>query len=215
MSKQYNLPRGYLSSSACDLWEQNQEQFRRKYYDGEDGFRTVYTEFGKSFAKEIENNPEKFPNIPKYKIPEFPIKWVIDGVPVLGFVDSFCPDNISVIEYKTAVKTGTSPWTNVKVRKWKQLPFYSMCLEQMFGRVDPVIKLIVLHTEWQENVNEQVFGDKTFTKTERTLNFNPDSLLNPIVFEREIRDWERALMRERLVSIASQVSADFTSYQQG
>jgi hypothetical protein len=210
----YNLPRKYLSSSACDLWEQNKDLFREKYYEGKDGFRTAYTDFGVSFAKQIEENPERFPNIPKYAVPEFPIKWVVCGVPVLGYVDSFCPEQKAVIEYKTSISTGKSPWTAVKVRKWKQLPFYAMCIRGMFGTVHPVFKLIVLSTEWRNEITEYPFRDKVYTRSTRSLEFVPESLSAPRVFEREIRPWEIDLMEERLVTIAKEVTEDFTSYQQ-
>jgi hypothetical protein len=211
----FNLPRGYLSSSACDLWEQNKNNFRKKYYDGEPGFRTVYTDFGVSFAKQIEEHPERFPHIPRYAVPEFPIKWVVRGVPVLGFIDSFCPEQKAVIEYKTSISSGVEKWSAVKVRKWKQLPFYAMCIKNMFGTVHPLFKLIVLSTEWRDVVEEFPFNGKTFTRSTKLLDFIPESLTDPKIFEREIRDWEIDLMEERLVTIANEVSNDYTSYTQG
>ena len=208
----FNLPKGYLSSSACDLWESNPQEYREKYYLNRPGFSTPYTTFGKDFAFDIEKNPEKYPHIPKGSVSEFPVKWVIGGVPVVGFLDSFEPTTKSIFEYKTSVN---STWNQVKVRKWKQLPFYAMCVHEMFGTYDPVVKLIVMETEWGEECKETRFGTKVILECDKALKFKPGTLDNPIVFEREIELWEVEKMKERLVAIATAISEDYTSYQQG
>ena len=201
-----------MSSSACDLWESSPKSYRKRYYIGEKSFDTPYTKFGKEFAEDIEKNPEKYPHIPKYLIPEFPIVWNIEGVPVKGYMDSFAPVSKSIIEYKTSLETSKQPWNAVKVRKWKQLPFYAMCVNEMFGTYDPVVKLIVMKTKWGESVEATKFGDKEFEKKTEGLVFTDD---DPIIFEREIELWEVEKMKERLVRIATEVSEDYKTYQQG
>lgn len=210
----YNLPKGYLSSSACDLWEQNPNQYREKYYLRTGGFSSPYTEFGKWFASDIENNPDKYPNVPKYEVSEFPIKWVVEGVPVLGFIDSFSPPSRSIIEYKTSVVTGDGAWDAVKVRKWKQLPFYAMCVREMFGEVNPEVLLVVLRTEWKRQCKETKFGTKLIQECEDVLTFADGATESPLVFNRTIRPWELDKMKERLVRIAQEISDDYGGYQQ-
>lgn len=207
----FNLPKGYLSSSACDLWEQNPQQYREKYYLRQPGFSTPYTKFGKEFADDIEKNPDKYPNIPKGSIGEFPVKWVIEGVPVVGYLDSFEPKTKSIFEYKTSVNNS---WDNVKVRKWKQLPFYAMCINEMFGEYDPLVHLVVMKTQWVEKCEETKFGTQLIRECEKVLTFADGALENPDIYKREIEMWEVDNMRERLVTIASQISEDYTSYQQ-
>lgn len=207
----FNLPRGYLSSSACDLWERNPQDYREKYYLNQPGFSTPYTKFGKEFAADIEKNPDKYPHIPKGSVSEFPVKWVIEGVPVVGYLDSFEPSTKSIFEYKTSVN---SSWDNVKVRKWKQLPFYAMCVREMFGTYDPHVKLVVMETEWTEVCQETKFGTQLIRECEKKLVFKPGTLEAPIVFDRDIENWEVDNMVERLVSIATAISDDYTTYQQ-
>ena len=210
----YNLPRGYLSSSACDLWENNPQNFREKYYLGRGGFHSPYTDFGKWFADDIEKHPDTYPNIPKYAVPEFPMKWVIEGVPTLGYLDSFCPFTKSILEYKTSIVKGAGSWTPVKVQKWQQLPFYAMTIKEMFGELNPVIKLVVMNTEWQEVCKETKFGTKIIRECSQRIGFAEGATDNPIIFERVIADWEIEAMKKRLICIATEVSNDYTSYQQ-
>ena len=132
----YNLPKGYLSSSACDLWDRNQQEYRKKYYLSQPGFSTPYTKFGKWFAEDIEKHPEKYPNVPKGSVAEFPVKWVIEGVPVIGYLDSFEPSTKTIYEYKTSIHPSSSGWSQKKVEQWEQLPFYAMCIEDMFGNLE-------------------------------------------------------------------------------
>lgn len=215
MDMKYNLPKGYLSNSACDLWERNPQDYREKYYLNQPGFSTPYTKFGKEFAEDIEKHPEKYPHIPKGSIAEFPVKWVIADVPVLGYFDSFNPVTKEIFEYKTSITDGSSKWDEIKVRKWKQLPFYCMCVNEMFGTYNPLVRLIVLQTEWGEDCVETKFGSQLIRECEKKLRFAPGALENPKVFERHIEQWEVDLMKERLVRIAGEISEDYTRYQQG
>lgn len=211
----YNLPKGYLSNSACDLWERNKQDYREKYYLNQGGFSTPYTTFGKEFASDIEHHPEKYPNIPKGSVGEFPVKWVIEGVPVLGYFDSFEPTTKEIFEYKTSITGGSDKWDAVKVRKWKQLPFYCMCVREMFGEYNPLVRLVVLHTEWAEICNETKFGTQLIRECEKRLRFADGALENPLIFERNVEAWEVDAMIERLVRIASEITEDYSSYQQG
>lgn len=210
----YNLPKGYLSNSACDLWESSPQQYREKYYLNRSGFSTPYTEFGKEFARDIELNPDKYPHIPKGSVGEFPVKWVIEEVPVVGYFDSFEPSTKSIFEYKTSIVGGSSPWNHVKVRKWSQLPFYAMCTRAMFGTYDPLVHLVVLNTIWGEVCKETKFGTQLILECEKKLMFADGALEDPKIFKRTIEDWEVDSMAERLVRIAQEVSDDYTAYQQ-
>jgi len=209
----YNLPRGYLSSSACDLWETNPNAYREKYYLHSRGFDSPYTDFGKWFADDIEKYPAKYPNIPKGDIGEFPVKWTIEGVPVLGYLDSFCTKTKTIFEYKTSIVKGSDSWNQVKVQKWKQLPFYAMCIHSMFGKYHPVIKLVVMQTEWADICKETRFGTRMIVECDKKLQFASGSLDGPVIYERTIELWEVKAMKQRLVRIATEISTDYTQWQ--
>lgn len=210
----YNLPKGYLSNSSCDLWEDNPQGYREKYYLKRPGFTTPYTQFGKEFATSIEQHPERYPHIPKGSVGEFPIKWVIEGVPVLGYLDSFEPSTKSIFEYKTSISGGSNPWNQVKVVKWRQLPFYAMCIRAMFKKFDPLVHLVVLETEWGDECKETKFGTQIIRECEKKLMFVEGALDKPKIFKRKIAKWEVDDCVERLVKIAGDISDDYTSYQQ-
>ena len=202
------LPKGYLSSSACDLWEHNKQQFRERYYMKQPGFSSPYTDFGRDFAHDLEHNPSKYPWVPRYALAEFPIKWVVEGVPVLGYLDSFCPATKSIMEYKTGLDGGNG-WTAVKVRKWSQLPFYAMCIKEMFGEVNPVIKLVWMKTKWEEVCKEQQFGSTLLRECKNELTLVDKK---PVVFDREIRDFEITYQKDRLTRIGKEVTKDYNAY---
>lgn len=204
----FTLPKGYLSSSACDLWESSPNSYREKYYLKMPGFSSPYTDFGKRFAEDIETHPDKYPHIPKYSLAEFPFKWLIKGVPVLGYLDSFEPTTCSILEYKTGVAKQDG-WDNVKVRKWKQLPFYATVIRSMFGTYDPLVKLVWLQTEWKEECKEQKFGTKLIRECANVLAFVDTP---PVIFERIIEPWELDLMEERILRIATEISTDYSQY---
>lgn len=206
---EYNLPRGYLSSSACDLWERDKNGFRSKYYLGESGFNSPYTDFGKHFADDMEKHPEKYPLVPRYDLPEFPLKWVVAGVPVLGYIDSFCPTKKAIIEYKTGIAAKEDTWNAVKVRKWTQLPFYAMVVRSMFGTYDPNIKLVWLKTEWGEDCKETKFGNQLIRECSNVIRLMDEK---PVIFKRKIEEWELDNAEKRLVTIAEEVSKDYTQF---
>lgn len=212
----YNLPRGYLSNSSMELWRQNKERFRAKYYgDGQDDPVTPYMRFGKDIAELLEDKKavkkhQVLKKLPKYDTPEYAIEVEIDGVPIKGFIDSFCTKKHRILEYKTGIRNpkGNPPWDQVKVKKHNQLLLYSLCIKEKLGMVHPTLHLVWLETAWREEITETYFNDKVFTKREPVL------YLTGVMekFARKIELWEHDWMRKEIVRIATEISEDYTRY---
>src|SRR5574338_1078197 len=100
---QLNLPKKYLSYSQMNTWLKNKEAYRSRYYRGEKQHENPEMLFGKKIAKMLED-PKDHPvlsKIPHYSISEYGIKTEVDGIPVIGYIDSYDPDTKSFLEYKT------------------------------------------------------------------------------------------------------------------
>lgn len=215
---QYNLPRGYLSHSSMELWKQSKDRFRKKYYgSGEPDVVTAYMSFGKEVAEILEDKQRVrahpiLKKIPAYDYPEYPLENVaVCGVPIKGFIDSFDTKKHRIIEYKTGLQTGGAPkWDAVKVKKHNQVLLYSVCIEELLGRVHPNTKLVWLETCWKERCEDRTFGNKVFKQCVPALDLTGDFK----VFPRTIEEWEKDWMRNELVRIATEISEDYTRYQE-
>lgn len=208
---EYNLPRGYLSYSAMEMWKSSKDQFRMKYYSSEAyDLDTVYTRFGKEIAETLED-PKKvkehpvLSKVPRYKTSEFPLLHTLNGVPIKGFIDSFDEKKKRIIEYKTGIRraNGAPPWDEVKVKKHNQTLLYSALVEDMLGEVHPEIKLVWMETCWKE--------------TPRGLNVSgPELQLTGHfeVFKRRIEEWEIAWIKKHVKEIAEEIHHDYTLYLQ-
>lgn len=211
----YNLPKGYLSYSSMTMWNSSKDQYRKKYYSTEPyDLDTPYTRFGKEIAETLEDKKKTkahpvLSQIPLYPVREQPLIHTIDGVPIRGYIDSFDLRHKKIIEIKTGLrKEGKPAWDRVKVKKHNQILLYSLLVKELFGRVNPVVKLIWIETAWREECAVTVFNGVEFKtcgpKLFLTGHFE--------VFERVIEDWEYEYMRNEIVRVASEISADYTAY---
>jgi hypothetical protein len=200
------------------LWRQNKENYRKKYYSKMDefNFSTSYTDFGKQIAEilEVPKLRKKHPvlsKVPCYSHPEFQLEFEIDGVPVKSFIDSFDPKKKRIIEYKTGIrKDGAPAWTHAAVKKQNQTLLYSVGVNELFGEVHPVSKLVWMETCWREECWEIPFGDQVLTECGPRL-----ALTGHVeVFKRKIEPWELLWMRQEVVKIANEISEDYSRYKQ-
>ena len=144
------LPRGYLSWSQMDLFQKNPEEYKRVYILGEErNISNPYLDFGKLLADGLEKNIEldfELENLklllPKYKIAEKKIEVKMNGIKLLGYIDSFNPKTKAIYEYKT----GKSRWTQDRADKHGQLDFYSVLIYVKY-KVIPKIELVWVETE--------------------------------------------------------------------
>ena len=213
----YNLPKGYLSYSSMNTWKSSKDQFRKKYYSSEPyNLETPYTRFGKEIAETLEDPKATkahpiLSKIPSYDYPEYPLEVCIEGVPIKGFIDSFCTKEHKILEYKTGIpKDGKAPWNPLKVRKHDQLLLYAVCVQELLGNVDPLVQLVWMETEWAEECTDEYFNKKKFMTCQPALRLTG----NFEVFDRTIEEWEHMRMRQDIVRIAEEISKDYTLYQQ-
>lgn len=204
-----NLPKKRLSYSQVNLWNKNKEQYRTRYYRNEPLPENAEMIFGKTIAKRLEDNDPELAFIPRYDKAEHGIEVEIDGVMVQGYIDSFDPVKKKFREYKTGHLNlkGFPPWDIVAVHKHEQLPFYSLLIEETEGTVDPICHLDWIETEFKNKTIE--FDGLTLETQSRDL-----FLTGRIeTFERKIEPWERKRIREMIVRVAHEISADYTTFQ--
>lgn len=212
----YNLPKGYLSNSSMELWRQSKDTFRGKYYGSHStDISTPYMTFGKEIAELLENKEavkkhKVLKKIPKYDYPEYPFEVEIEGVPIKGFIDSFCTKKNRILEYKTGIRRsdGTPPWDKVRVKRHNQLLLYSLCVKEKLGDVHPTTKLTWIETHWIEKCLMKDFAGEEFEEC------GPHLELTGVFenFTRKIEDWEHQWMRNEIVRIATEVTEDYTRY---
>lgn len=199
------------------LWKSSKDQFRQKYYS-KDGFEihSPYVDFGKEIAEILEDKKKTkehpvLSKIPLYSVREQPLIHTIEDVPIKGFIDSFDKRHKKIIEIKTGIrKDGVAPWNHVKVRKHEQIRLYSLLVKEIFGSVHPTVKLIWLETCWKEVCQGTVFNGTEFNTCSPQLALTGEFQ----VFEREIEPWEHEYMKTEIVRIATEISEDYTRYQQ-
>ena len=198
----YNLPKGYLSYSAIDLWLKSPKQFRRRYYENAPMLNTPELTFGKKIATLLENKDESMSHIKQYKKPEQEINMTVEGVKIFGYIDSFDPETNSLIEYKT----GRNPWDAVKVRKHIQLDLYSLAIQTMFGDVNDDCELV-----WMETIK---LPSKTCGLGTKEDAYGIALTGKVTSFPRTIKQWERDKMKDTVMSVATEVSGDYTAWQE-
>lgn len=209
----YNLPKKYLSYSACMQWMKSKDQFRKRYYENEPSLMTSEMVFGKRIASLLENDEEvkKHPVlslIPRLPVSEYSIEVDIEGIPVKGYLDMFNPEDNSFVEIKTGhlSKEGKVPWSNISVAKHLQLDFYSLLIKSKHGKVAPMCNLIWLETEFKNKTIE--FDGHILTGETREL----DLTGRFEIFNRRIHSYERDLAKSLIQKIALEISEDYTSY---
>lgn len=201
---QLKFPRKYLSYSSLSLWQKDKGAFRRKYYENIDLLVTREMLFGKEIAERLEAGDSALARIPRYKKAEAEITVEVDGIPIMGYIDSFSPSHRAFIEYKT----GYREWNQHMVEKHDQLPFYSFLIEQKFGRVAPRCRLIWLETRFKPSFVEfdghQLAGDSG----ELELTGRVET------FYRTIEPWEHERIHAMIVRCAQEIHNDYTQWLQ-
>lgn len=189
-----HLPKKYLSYSAIYLWYTNKPAFRKKYYEGIYPPDTKFTLFGKAIEKRIYAGELK--EIPYWGAKQHEIRLEVEGVPIVGYLDSFHAETYRFLDYKTSLK----PWTQVMVQKLEQLPFYSYLIEQKYGEVNPECLLVWLETVYVPSKGLLSSGDSVDVSGKFEI------------FTRKIAKWERKRMIPYITDAAAQISEDYKSW---
>lgn len=197
----YHLPKGYLSHSAMDLWLKNPKAYRAKYYEKSHDLVTPEITFGKNVATLLEHADDSLKHVKQYSHPEYKLDFTVGGVPILGYIDSFDPEERRFLEFKT----GHAPWDAVRVRKHPQLTLYSLGIQTVLGSVHDECELVWLETE---KVKKQTLG---LIRHEDAHSIRLTGRME--VFKREIEQWERDRMAELIVKIAAEISEDYQAYK--
>ncbi len=134
------LPKEHLSVSQINLWESDPIAYQKKYFIGIPDPPSPFLEFGKQFAKDIEdyaagvqrdfNFPEGFLDKTLiYPHVEYKLEYDFGDFKMLGFIDNMSKDYELVIDFKT----GTAPWSTQRLQESLQMQTYSLILWYQFG----------------------------------------------------------------------------------
>ena len=134
------LPKEHLSVSQINLWESDPIAYQKKYFIGIEDPPSPFLEFGKQFAKDIEdyaagvqrdfNFPEGFLDMTLiYPHVEYKLEHSFGDFKMLGYIDNCSKDFEMVIDFKT----GTSPWSTERLQQSLQMQTYSLILWYKFG----------------------------------------------------------------------------------
>jgi len=134
------LPKEHLSVSQINLWESDPIAYQKKYFIGIPDPPSPFLEFGKQFAKDIEdyaagvqrdfNFPPNFLDMTLiYPHVEYKLEHDFGNFKMLGYIDNCSKDFEMVIDFKT----GTAPWSIQRLQQSLQMQTYSLILWYKFG----------------------------------------------------------------------------------
>jgi len=226
------LPKPYLSWSQMEIWEKSPERYAQEYFVKGKKLDTPALRFGKRIAelledyKEIQKSlsldehpmaiiilkekhnldditAETIAKIESYDVSEHKMVTNLSGVPVLSFIDSYCPNTALFREYKT----GKVPWTQAKVQRHGQLAFYAAALRAITGDYPAYC-----HLDWIETSDTyEPTGDLEadfFNENKKELR-----LTGKIVsFKREFDVREIDRMEERIIKAATEISEAYKKF---
>lgn len=207
MNSIYGLNKDYLSYSAWNTWLKSKDEYRRIYYEKGEKFNTTETIFGKKIAELLEKTGE-LSHVPRLPIAEHGIVVEVEGVKLMGYLDTFCDQTFAIGEHKTGhlSRDGKVPWDKVKVQKHKQLDWYSFLVKTKYGKVKNKIFLNWLETEFEEKSME--FGGHTLKAQTRELKLTG----KVVTFWRNIYEWQRKKIKEEILSVAKEIENDYKEY---
>lgn len=134
------LPKEHLSVSQINLWESDPIAYQKKYFIGIPDPPSPFLEFGKQFAKDIEDyaaGVQRYYNFPEgfldktliYPHVEYKLEHDFGDFKMLGFIDNMSKDYEIVVDFKT----GTAPWSTQRLQESLQMQTYSLILWYQFG----------------------------------------------------------------------------------
>ena len=134
------LPKEHLSVSQINLWESDPIAYQKKYFIGIADPPSPFLEFGKQFAKDIEdyaagmqrefNFPDGFLDMTLiYPHVEYKLEHDFGDFKMIGYIDNMSKDYELVVDFKT----GTAPWSTQRLQESLQMQTYSLILWYKFG----------------------------------------------------------------------------------
>lgn len=201
------LPKPHISWSQLSCWLQNPTRYRREYFEDGKKLDSKYLTLGKNIATLIENGQHKtlLPDLECYDTPEFEIRCMVMGVPILSYLDSY--NKVQTIDVPANVfreyKTGKVPWDKARVQKHDQLVFYATALKWGVGQMPMYCDLDWIETKEtaQETVDFWREGDKIVHVTGRVVSFH-----------REFDEREVERMEDLITKVAWEISDAYQDY---
>lgn len=202
------LPKAYLSYSQMRVWLDDKDQYRARYYLGQEQTGSRYLLFGSEMAKGLEEGTIHIPSLIQYPVKEEQIKLDVEGVPFYAYIDQFWPEKVKFREIKTGIKRkdGSPRWTQDLVNKHMQLDVYSLLIQEKYGSVDDEC-----HLDWIITRNKK----KTIEMMGHVLESESGELEitgEVVSFARVITSNERARIKFLIRSIAEEISQDYSEY---
>lgn len=202
-----------LRYSALDTWLKSKDSYRKRYYEGAT-FGSAEMTFGHEIHKLMED-PEQvkahpiLSQVPRYERSEYNIVVPLDDFKIGGCLDSIDLETFAFLDYKSSHrnKEGKVPWDNVRVAKHMQLPFYSVLVRSLHGKVDPNVLLVWLETAFKNKTKE--FDGHTLTASSRELELTGEFK----VFKRRVFKWELDSLEKVIIKSAGEINDDFTKYK--
>jgi len=156
--------RDYFSWSQLNAWEKDPNLYYEMYVLGLEAPFTKWMKKGKDLAEYLEKGGDVDDDIkcvadfiPQYKEKEYEIKVEMEGIKLLGYLDSFDPKELNIYEYKTGKK-----YTQGMANKLGQLDFYALLVYLKYKKLPKSIKLIWIETETNDDVVKFTGKIKTF-----------------------------------------------------
>lgn len=190
----------YLSYSAINTFIHSPEQYRRQYFEGTPFIESPEILFGGKIARLLETRDPSMDHIMQFSVPEQKLEFEVEGVKILGFIDTFSPEQKIVGEYKT----GKQPWTQERVNKHLQLDIYSLGVEKIFGEVSDLCYLIWMQTEQVDHKKE---GRSTHADS-----YSIRLTGEVQTFERVITKDDRYAVRELIVRVAHEIDRAYKHF---
>lgn len=172
-----------LSWSAISSFEWNPKQWHSKYVLKELPEITPELYFGSMIDKKIQDDPTYLPKLVRYPILQHEMRCEFNGIPLLGFADTFRPAYFSKRKgFKTGpnsmnpairdYKTGRKEWTQKRADDTGQITMYLLML-WMMDKIKPedvecYIDWLPTHIEDGKIAFIQEGDIRTF-KTKRTM----------------------------------------------
>lgn len=145
-----------ISPSAFQLWHSSPSSFVKRYFEGEE-FTSPYMDFGTQIHWEIEMGFRQVEKQWEDREMHLITEW--EGYPLFGIIDSAGRENdvMHFVDYKT----GSTAWTESKLKKDLKMEFYAFMFFQKYLTIDTCIGYI----EWLKTVNFDIVGSEVVSCT--------------------------------------------------
>lgn len=115
-----------LSHSQLATWEWSPEQWYNSYILGLRGDVTPNMTFGSLVGDSIGTPDSMVPDLKPPGTKEYKLEATVEGIPLIGYADHYCPDTRVLHENKTT--DNKSKWTKGKANKHTQIDMYLLML---------------------------------------------------------------------------------------